>query len=413
MIALVGAMVAVGSTGCASTQPTHASHVGAATTRHDSSSVSSVLGNLPAEGRGSFVVDLAWADGQVGWALIASPCARGLCAVVARTSNSGATWRRLPNPPARIEYGRGGCGARHPCITRISFATRKVGYLYGPLQPTPTVFMTTDAGRTWSRVSSPAVESLTANRRRAVRVVYNHSGCPGPCSRTVQATTPGSTTWQTLRRNLAGMAQGEATAQAIQQGRRVIYLPMYGSLASGAGSQHAVIYRSLDGGQMWTALHDPCGGSPNSGWFDTVSLAAADHGFLAALCDDRTTDQAEFLETSHDRGTTWGQRQWLPRLARSMQVIVAATPTNLVLSTPPTNGTGRYPYRLARSTDSGIHWHLILADAEQVPPAETSFPNSTLTFQTPTVSHWLTGKRTLWTTRDGGAHWTRSRVPAK
>jgi len=103
---------------------------------------------------GSFVMDLTWVSHTTGWALAASPCSEGLCPQVARTRDGGATWERLPPPPASIQNGYVDC-ARQACVTNIRFASPSVGYLFGPA-----LLLTRDGGRTWVREPGPPVEDL-------------------------------------------------------------------------------------------------------------------------------------------------------------------------------------------------------------------------------------------------------------
>jgi hypothetical protein len=79
------------------------------------------------------------------------------------------------------------------------------------------------------------VEALEPLAGTVVRVVYDHAGCPGPCTRTVQETTAGPDRWRTLLRIPQARADGGVTAQVVRQGTSVIYLPVYGNLAGGAG----------------------------------------------------------------------------------------------------------------------------------------------------------------------------------
>jgi len=178
---------------------------------------------------GSFVMDLTWVSHTTGWALAASPCSEGLCPQVARTDDGGATWVSLPAPPASIQNGYVDC-ARQACVTNIRFASPSVGYLFGPV-----LLLTRDGGRTWVREPGPPVEDLEPGSGTVLRLVYDHDGCPGPCRRTLQQAAAGSNDWRTLR-SFGALAAG--SAQVIRTGT-VVYVPIYGNPAWGAGDQHA------------------------------------------------------------------------------------------------------------------------------------------------------------------------------
>jgi hypothetical protein len=94
-------------------------------------------------------------------------------------------------------------------VSQIRFVTTSVGYLFGAA-----LYQTEDGGRTWRRVPSPPVEALEASAGTVIRVVYDHGGCPGPCTQTVQETTAGSGAWHTLPHIRSPNAYGGLSAQS-------------------------------------------------------------------------------------------------------------------------------------------------------------------------------------------------------
>ena len=178
---------------------------------------------------GSFLMDLTWVSDQRGWALAAAPCGRDLCPRLAATTDGGRTWAALPTPPGRVldPSGLGGC-APAVCVSQVRFATATVGYLFG--------------GSPRSRPATAAAAGTgcpAARWRRwqpsagtVVRVVSDHTGCPGPCDRAVQETAAGSATWHTVLHIPAGSAAGRGVvAQLVRQGISVIYVPALGHVA--------------------------------------------------------------------------------------------------------------------------------------------------------------------------------------
>ncbi len=160
-------------------------------------------------------MDLTWVGDQRGWALAAVLCARGLCPRVAATGDGGRTWTALPVPPGIIqdENGTADCAAV-ACVSQIRFATTEVGYLFGPA-----LYQTDDSGRTWHWVPSRPVEALEPFAGTVVPVVYDHLGCPGPCTRTVQEATAGSGTWHTLLRIPLASDKGKQSLLSSSTGR--------------------------------------------------------------------------------------------------------------------------------------------------------------------------------------------------
>lgn len=340
-----------------------------------------------AAGQGSFVLDLTWISDRSGWALAARPCVRGLCPELARTRDGGRTWRRLPAPP----------GAIHPW-SHVRFANSAVGYLFGPA-----LFVTRDGGKTWGREKAPPVESLEPSGASVVRLVYDHLGCPGPCNRTVQEAPAGSSAWRTLiRLGIPAADSREAGAQVIRGGGGRIYVPIYGSLAAGAGTQHTILFRSLDGGRSWARLADPCGGSGRR-VHDAVSMAAAPGGVLTALCVPRMAGPGgRFVLLSRNAGSSWGPRRAVPG---SPWLISAASSSHLVVADGSVSGRGAHTYRLSATADGGRRWRNVVADRERIGSAAPG--NAFLGFEDARVGRWVGWERAIWTTRDGGLNWSR------
>lgn len=349
---------------------------------------------------GKFIVDLTWVSDQTGWALSAVECASGLCPELASTTDGGKTWRPLPNPPASIQNGAVNCDAV-ACVSHVRFATTTFGYLYGPA-----LLVTSDGGRSWRREQSLPVEALEPTHGRVYRIVYDHGGCPGPCDRTLEMAPAGSAIWQKV---LTIGITPNPSAELVLQGTQNIYIIVYGNLAAGAGSQHATIFRSLDAGRSWRQLSDPCGGS-GIAVNDAVGFTAATPSFAATLCSPRSgpNDGAgEFVVTSDNAGSSWGPPHSAPGL--SPEVIAAASPTHLALGTGPITGSGSVTYTLYVSTDAGSHWALAVSDPEVLDVAGPG--SSFLGFEDSSVGRWVDFEGAIWTTDDGGAHWTRRLFP--
>jgi photosystem II stability/assembly factor-like uncharacterized protein len=279
-----------------------------------------------------------------------------------------------------------------------------IGYLFGP-----SLLITHNGGLTWARVPSPPVESLEPAPGEVVRVVYDHDGCPGPCRRMLEAAAAGSDDWRVFLASMPVQTTSNAvSAQVIRAGKEVIYVPVYGNLAAGAGNQQTTIYRSLDAGRSWVRLADPCGGS-GARARDAISLAAAPGSFLAALCTTRDA-HAFAVTTSTDDGRTWGPRHPLPSSQQFFpDLIAAASPTDLIMTNSLVGGSGPYTYRLMLSTDGGAHWSTVVSDREQLDP---NAPYATyLGFQDSRVGRWVGYPHAIWTTTDGGRRWTRGPFP--
>jgi photosystem II stability/assembly factor-like uncharacterized protein len=349
---------------------------------------------------GSFLMDLTWVSDRHGWALAAAPCGRELCPRLATTTDGGQTWTALPAPLGRVgPNGTPGC-ARLGCVSQIRFATATVGYLFGPA-----LFQTSDGGRSWRRLPGRPVEALEPSAGTVVRVVYDHTGCPGPCDRTVQETTRGSAAWHTVLRIPAAAAAGGIAAQLVRQGTSVLYVLLYGHTAGGAEQAHTVILRSTDGGATWQRLADPC---PGTGLdeHDTSGLAAAPGGFAAVLCPPRSGTGTMFVRTSPDNGSSWGPPRPVPGGTRDdLSLIAAASAAHLVLATGGDSFQGPSRYELLVSTGGGLHWSTRVTGTAQL---DSSAPGAAfLGFEDAWVGRWISDAWDIWTTGDAGQHWRR------
>ncbi|MGA8635926.1 MAG: sialidase family protein [Candidatus Dormiibacterota bacterium] len=331
----------------------------------------------------------------------AAECASGLCAELASTIDGGKTWRQLPSPPVLIASGTVDC-SKAVCISHIRFATRMLGYLYGPA-----LLVTSNGGQSWRPEESLPVEALEPTHGQVYRIVYDHGGCPGPCDRTVEVASAGSAAWRTvLSIPFMAVESRQDSAQLVTQGSQDIYIAIYGDLAAGGGTQQAVLFRSLDAGRTWRRFGDPCGGS-GAAVNDAISLAASTGGFVVTLCVPRIGNSRVFVVTSSNGGTTWGPPH--PAPSSVLQLIAAASPTHLALATGPTTGSGPITYTLYVSGDGGAHWSLAVSDPEYL---DAAAPGSAfLGFEDSLVGRWVGFERAIWTTQDGGALWTRRPFP--
>ncbi len=198
---------------------------------------------------------------------------------------------------------------------------------------------------------------------------------------------------------------GGVTAQVVRQGTAVIYIPVYGHVAGGAGTAHAVIFRSTDGGHSWQRLTDPCGDAGQAE-HDTTGLAAAPGGFLAVLCLPRAGTGRTFVLTSGDYGSTLRPPRPVPGGTRHyLSLIAAASPGRLAVATGGVAGSGTFTYRLVVSADGGLHWSTAVTGTTQVSPQAPGA--AFLGFESSRVGRWISDERDIWTTRDGGLHWLR------
>ena len=350
----------------------------------------------------------SWLSDSRGWALATQRCAAGTCTRLARTTDAGRHWRVLPDPMAGIKVPAAECSAQ-PCVTQISFASPAVGYLYG----SALLLITTDGGLTWHVQHGPQTEALTIAGGRVYRVTYTSTGCPGPCQPSLKVASPGSAKWRTLIGRLAEPGRSDS-AEIVASGPDLM-VAMYGSLAGPIPAQ-AVTYRSTDGGATWHQAADPCSGLGPGGpqqEEDLIGLTAAPGGFFAGLCAPHNITST-FVITSPDAGATWRRTGALPPNDQ-LGIVASASPTTIAVASGMTGGNGRYTARLLVTTDGGKHWFTAATDTQRLTtnaldPATGSAP-AWLGFESRLTGHWLADPHGIWTTTDGGRHWTRTAFP--
>lgn len=325
-----------------------------------------------AVGLSNFVAtDLTFVGTDNGWALGTADCLRGsgTCPAMVRTTDGGKSWHSMPNPP-------GG-------VTGIRFATDQIGYAYSA----SVLEMTTDGGQSWQTESGGAValETLDNNVIRVQAVPPG--GCPPGCVWTISTAPLGSASWTP-----APLPGGGYPGDGLTLARtgHFAYLLSYGHTAGGAGLATSVMFRSADDGATWSRVGEPCPQSRRSET-DSVALAAAPGG-ITALCQLRQAGAGpDFLAKSADGVQFAATGGTVPQFGAD---VLAGDPSTVLVAA----GSGAY-----RSTDGGASWDRIPEIAGDV---------SFVGFESPTLGRIVTdGGRTIWTTRDGGAHWSAFQFP--
>ena len=347
----------------------------------------------------SSLLSTSWISATQGWALAAQPCASGTCTRLAHTTDGGQHWQVLPDPPAALQEGTTDCTV-HACVSQVSFASPKVGYLYGPA-----LLMTTDGGLTWHVQPGLQTGTLTIADGQVYRGAFTSDGCPGPCHPSLQAARAGSADWRTIIGQITEPDRG-SFGQIAVSGPDVL-VDMIGSLA-GPFPAHAIVYRSTNGGATWARqAADPCSGLGPGGPAeedDLIGLAAAPGGFFAGLCYRRASMDT-FVITSADAGATWRATAAAPP-GQALGLVTAVSPDTIAVATEATGGNGTWTARLLVTTDGGRHWDVGATDVQHL-GGDGSVPAS-IGFETPLAGQWLGDAHGIWRTADGGLHWTRT-----
>jgi photosystem II stability/assembly factor-like uncharacterized protein len=320
------------------------------------------------------ILDLTFVSEDTGFAVASADCIRGpgRCTALLRTTD-GAQWKSMPNTPFRVPGITGGCA--YPCVSHIRFATKDVGYLFGP----EALLMTTDGGAHWRPQSDGAIllETLDNN---VIRVVSTGTGCPGSCGVQVQTSDIGSTTWTAA----TFPSPTVAYEVSLSRGGSDAYLLFTGHTSGGAQNAQSTLYRSTDDGRSWQSTNEPC--PQTDGEVDSYAVAGAPDGRVSVLCANRQAPQRWFVATSTDAGGNFAaQPGTVP--AATADLLTGDATTVLV-----TAWDG-----LARSIDGGATWQTVPDVTGRI---------GFVGFESSTVGRAVTDQNTIWTTRDAGKTWS-------
>jgi photosystem II stability/assembly factor-like uncharacterized protein len=343
----------------------------------------------------SILDDLSWISNTHGWALVGQSQCETCSSPVLTTTNGGASWTQVGSLPS-IKCGAT-CGANGPGASHIRFANADDGYAFDP-----DLFVTTDQGRSWSQEKGPQVTALEIVGSNVIRLSFSHSGCPGPCDVSVDEATVGSLSWRQL---FAVPMQGDSDAvQLVRQGPDDVYVAVFQNPAGGAQSAQTFLYLSHDGGTTWNPRSDPCGYS-GPAENDTVSMAAAPGGVLAALCITRIGTGPDFVTVSSNGGTTFAATAPLPA-ENDYHLIAVTSADDIFVATALDSGSRQF---LEASSDGGSRWARV-ANGGLPDPALASFDPGFLGFESSNVGRWVGSLKDIWTTTDGGARWLSSPI---
>lgn len=347
-------------------------------------------------------LDSTWVTPQTGWVLGEGQPGCPSCVVIRQTYDGGTTWSTLPIPagmPRNLAPGSYGCLV-HGCVSQIAFANREDGYLFDP-----DLYTTTDGGRTWHRQGGKPTAALTVVALGVLwRLTYTNSGCPGPCGLRLLQQRVGSATWTTVRAPFNGSGTG-IVPQIVSTDSARVLVAFYGNIAGGVSS-HAWFYVTGNEGRTWSTRSDPCGhtGRVEDDAYDT---SAAGPRAVVVECLAKGNSNTGFVLESRDGGSSFGPRRAIPSSLFGA-IVAAASASTIVLASGSEGGIGSFTYVVETSTNGGKTWRKVVRDPETLTGSTPG--QSYLAFVTPTIGHWIGFGNKLWTTTDGGLHWTASDV---
>ncbi len=184
---------------------------------------------VPPDLTGVRIIDATFDSAEEGWLLVTADCLNGKpgkCTGLLHTTDGGASWQSLPNPPVNLP-GVDNCAS--PCVDHLRFANPSTGYAYGDgYYGSSAFYMTTDGGKTWHAQKGVQAVALETYDNNVIRVSPTQPGCGPPgCTYQVQTSAIGSTTWSApiVLDQAAGTTTG---AQLVRGGDHDAYVLVTG-----------------------------------------------------------------------------------------------------------------------------------------------------------------------------------------
>jgi photosystem II stability/assembly factor-like uncharacterized protein len=334
------------------------------------------VANVPIQVR-----QLSFADALHGWVLGTASKGQTNYLVLATTSDAGRTWHYLPFQDSSLANASGD-------IWHIYFESAPVGWLYGPR-----TYRTADGGRTWALNSLPGVRTeAMASSGSSVWAAVLLQGCLGTCPLQLETSSDGGRTWSAVSAPIVG-----PSAELVRVSDLYGWVLSWRRLQGGDSSSLAVTH---DGGATWQTLTTPC--APATSFEDRI--AAIDDRTIWIVCGSQpgAGSQQKQLITSSDGGLHWS---YPPNPPSTGYV------SGLALSGPTNGLTGwlamaRGPLYL--TTDGGKTWQA--ADARGAASDLAGSGTIDVVFTDP-LHGWAATSTQIFRTTDGGLHW--SGVPAE
>jgi hypothetical protein len=291
------------------------------------------------------VQDVSFVSADQGWAIGSGE--------LVTTTDGGARWTRLPDPPA---------GAAH-----LRFASPKVGYAWSTAG---SLWITTDGANSWQPGGLTQVVSLET----AAGWVWSLAG-PQPYP-DVRRAPVGSTAWANLGstpdRSATLTVHGDVAYVVGQQGAG----PIAPSLEVFAGTQ--------------PARHEPLPCGQGKTYVPFAPLGTSTDGLLYLVCDVMNSQSpTQLAYESGNQGRTWSTANPPPPQPPQGVTAIAA---------------GRFAW------NNGPDLYRLTGPGWQVSLTDPGHGFSLVGFETDTQGVALGTNGYLWITRDAGATWSRLTV---
>jgi photosystem II stability/assembly factor-like uncharacterized protein len=348
------------------------------------------------------LTDIAFFDPTTGYGLFDRQAQPTCQAVVGSTATGGADFGSLTVVTSWP------CANAAP-VSQLAFDDHGDGFLYRP-----DLFVTHDAGVTWTQVSQSGVVLWVEALGSSVWIV--ESSCPAPtdlshpCPMRLLESADGGRTWSGVGVPIGASTVGlSAQTWLVRLSTSAAYLASNPSFSPENQTSTAPLWYTADSGRTWSTRRVDCGFNALA---DAISVAP--DGTLVAVCADQPSAGAQPKSTvrSTDGGFTWhtmtpcpgggaltfGCVTTGPLAAGYLGEIDAVTADAVYLL------GGRSP--LLVTHDGGVTWSAVGGSTI----GDTGGGGQNVIFFNPSDGVVLgdngqTGATTIWSTSDGGATW--------
>lgn len=257
-------------------------------------------------------------DERVAWA-------SGSGATVLRTSNGGATWRRLTVTSEKLDFRD---------IDAIDAQTAYVLSIGNG--PASRIYKTTDGGATWTmqfknedpKVFLDAMSFWDANHG----IVFGDS-VDGQFY--ILLTENGGGSWSRVPAGMLPPALENEGAFAASGTNIAVLGKTHAWIGTGAGSKARVL-RTADRGRSWQIADTPLAAGPSAGIF-SIAFRDPKHGVIAGGDYRKEQDAVDNLAVTNDGGVTWKLVKGLSGF-RSVVAYVPGVKTPALVALGPSGG---------------------------------------------------------------------------
>jgi hypothetical protein len=322
-------------------------------------------------------VSVTFVSASRGWVLGAATCDGTPCGVIARTTDGGRTWTRIPAPDAPVVVDAAATGG----VRGLRFASALDGWAFGP-----DLWTTHDGGDTWHREALPG------------------GGTPQVMALEAAAGTVHVAFW-TGEDPLIRIASGRIgddtlviSATKVQIGAGPVpatQLVLHGSSGWLVQVDRDVVAGARLVGGSWQGWDPPCLGTAGPAW-----LAASSATKLVAACDIGlwSTPEGVHLFTSANGGATFTEQTGVLPITALAGITTAPSQPTIVAAGNQADGSAALIGRFS----SGGSWTAVATLAGSGAFSELGF---TTDAQGVVIGRPTGAASRLLMTRDGGRTW--------